>query len=319
MDQTRGNNREYLSALEVERNKVELFQRELPLCLQLVNETIEKLKKQIEKEQSECEDLISINLNLSTSENEEDAEDKSDKEKDWSQTLQLWNEKPDETQPPKDQTENLVMVETRHINSELHSAESEEDESKKKDKKEKGEEKEKEDSRKTRRCWSPELHRHFVQALEQLGGPHVATPKQIREVMKVEGLTNDEVKSHLQKYRLHSKKPSSRTSNNNNNNNNNSPTRAPQFVLVGAWVPPPDCNNSENSTISPTNIIYPSIVSLPANFILANNNQERSSQRRFNGSPKGPLEKRPTGDDGNDKSNSSQNTVNGATSHLLSL
>lgn len=28
----------------------------------------------------------------------------------------------------------------------------------------------------------------------------VATPKQIREVMKVEGLTNDEVKSHLQVY-----------------------------------------------------------------------------------------------------------------------
>jgi hypothetical protein len=26
----------------------------------------------------------------------------------------------------------------------------------------------------------------------------VATPKQIREVMKVDGLTNDEVKSHLQ-------------------------------------------------------------------------------------------------------------------------
>lgn len=26
----------------------------------------------------------------------------------------------------------------------------------------------------------------------------VATPKQIRELMKVDGLTNDEVKSHLQ-------------------------------------------------------------------------------------------------------------------------
>lgn len=65
-------------------------------------------------------------------------------------------------------------------------------------------------SRKTRRCWSPELHRHFVAALHQLGGPQVATPKQIREVMKVDGLTNDEVKSHLQKYRLHNQRcPSS--------------------------------------------------------------------------------------------------------------
>ena len=31
----------------------------------------------------------------------------------------------------------------------------------------------------------------------------VATPKQIRELMKVDGLTNDEVKSHLQVSRLH--------------------------------------------------------------------------------------------------------------------
>jgi len=101
-------------------------------------------------------------------------------------------------------------------------------------------------SRKVRRCWSTELHRQFVAALNQLGGPQgepssssgtkftiflsnfgppacscliachirniylelmssfihavsaVATPKQIRELMKVDGLTNDEVKSHLQ-------------------------------------------------------------------------------------------------------------------------
>lgn len=67
-------------------------------------------------------------------------------------------------------------------------------------------------SRKTRRCWSPELHRHFVAALHQLGGPQVATPKQIREVMKVDGLTNDEVKSHLQKYRLHNQRSPSSSS-----------------------------------------------------------------------------------------------------------
>ncbi|KAL4366816.1 hypothetical protein GQ457_05G013300 [Hibiscus cannabinus] len=61
-------------------------------------------------------------------------------------------------------------------------------------------------SRKQRRCWSPELHRRFVEALQQLGGSKVATPKQIRELMQVEDLTNDEVKSHLQKYRLHFRK-----------------------------------------------------------------------------------------------------------------
>ncbi|XP_021714242.1 transcription factor HHO5-like [Chenopodium quinoa] len=61
-------------------------------------------------------------------------------------------------------------------------------------------------TRKRRRCWSPELHRRFVDALESLGGAQVATPKQIKELMKVDGLTNDEVKSHLQKYRLHVRK-----------------------------------------------------------------------------------------------------------------
>ncbi|XP_059655546.1 transcription factor HHO2-like [Cornus florida] len=86
--------------------------------------------------------------------------------------------------------------------------------------------------RKERRCWSPELHRRFLHALQQLGGSHVATPKQIRELMKVDGLTNDEVKSHLQKYRLHTRRPSSSSQNSN--------PQAPQFVVVGGiWVPPP--------------------------------------------------------------------------------
>ncbi|GAB2300378.1 hypothetical protein Dimus_034419 [Dionaea muscipula] len=83
--------------------------------------------------------------------------------------------------------------------------------------------------RKARRCWSPELHRRFVNALQMLGGSQVATPKQIRELMKVDGLTNDEVKSHLQKYRLHTRRPSP------------SPqapgTPAPQLVILGGlWV-----------------------------------------------------------------------------------
>ncbi|KAG6729317.1 hypothetical protein I3842_01G021800 [Carya illinoinensis] len=52
--------------------------------------------------------------------------------------------------------------------------------------------------RKQRRYWSPQLHRCFFEAVQQLGGEQVATPKQIRELMQVDGLTNDEVKSHLQ-------------------------------------------------------------------------------------------------------------------------
>ncbi|XP_021905360.1 uncharacterized protein LOC110820240 [Carica papaya] len=53
-----------------------------------------------------------------------------------------------------------------------------------------------------RRSWSSELHGRFVQALDLLGGDEVATPKQIKEIMQVEGLTSEQVKSHLQRYRL---------------------------------------------------------------------------------------------------------------------
>ncbi|PSS30764.1 Myb family transcription factor EFM like [Actinidia chinensis var. chinensis] len=62
------------------------------------------------------------------------------------------------------------------------------------------------EKKRQRRSWSPELHRRFVDALEQLGGAQTATPKHIRELMEVDGLTNDEVKSHLQKYRIHVQK-----------------------------------------------------------------------------------------------------------------
>ncbi|KAB1211420.1 putative transcription factor RL9 [Morella rubra] len=49
-----------------------------------------------------------------------------------------------------------------------------------------------------RRKWTQELHAKFVEALNFLGGHEVATPKHIRQVMLMEGLTNDQVKSHLQ-------------------------------------------------------------------------------------------------------------------------
>lgn len=114
-------------------------------------------------------------------------------------------------------------------------------------------EKEGQFQRKPRRSWSPMLHRKFLQALQKLGGSHynllsnelwlrypwlhfcidcsgssyctVATPKQIRDLMKVDSLTNDEVKNHLQKYRLHGRQPGHLIYNNNRH--------AAQFVVVG--------------------------------------------------------------------------------------
>jgi SHAQKYF class myb-like DNA-binding protein len=119
---------------------------------------------------------------------------------------------------------------------------------------------EKEEKRKQRRCWSQELHKRFLQALQQLGGADSATPKQIRELMNVDGLTNDEVKSHLQKYRLHTRRPSP-----SNNESANSQTAAP-FVLVGnIFVQQQEYGGVASSTTSGemTKVVAPSGIYAP--------------------------------------------------------
>ncbi|KAL8216397.1 hypothetical protein R6Q57_023234 [Mikania cordata] len=55
--------------------------------------------------------------------------------------------------------------------------------------------------RKIKVDWTSELHKKFVQAVEQLGVDQ-AIPSRILELMHVEGLTRHNVASHLQKYRL---------------------------------------------------------------------------------------------------------------------
>ncbi|KAF9592008.1 hypothetical protein IFM89_011591 [Coptis chinensis] len=275
---------EYMQALEEERRKIQVFHRELPLCLDLVNQAIENCKQQVYScERSECEEneeetsseggpvleeFIPIKRSLSSSQEEKSDEHKSNESNgtkvDWLRSVQLWNQNP--SSPSKEvihnsqeNSEKVIGVKenggafhpfhkskvvkpmvkavkeaevgtniTMTIQNSVPAAStsSTADNSHKKKEDKEGL------NRKTRRCWSPELHRDFLQALQQLGGSHAATPKQIRELMKVDGLTNDEVKSHLQKYRLHTRRPGPSI----HSNCNNQPT---QFVVVGGiWVPP---------------------------------------------------------------------------------
>ncbi|XP_043690262.1 transcription activator GLK1-like isoform X2 [Telopea speciosissima] len=58
--------------------------------------------------------------------------------------------------------------------------------------------------RKVKIDWTPELHRRFVQAVEQLGVDK-AVPSRILELMGVDCLTRHNIASHLQKYRSHRK------------------------------------------------------------------------------------------------------------------
>ncbi|KAK9275968.1 hypothetical protein L1049_023244 [Liquidambar formosana] len=59
--------------------------------------------------------------------------------------------------------------------------------------------------KKPRVVWSVDLHRKFVAAVNQLG-VEKAVPKKILDLMNVDGLTRENVASHLQKFRLYLKR-----------------------------------------------------------------------------------------------------------------
>ncbi|XP_047056545.1 transcription factor PCL1-like, partial [Lolium rigidum] len=59
--------------------------------------------------------------------------------------------------------------------------------------------------KKARMVWTPSLHHRFVEAVDRLGEKG-AVPKAIVRLMNVDGLTRENVASHLQKYRLYLKR-----------------------------------------------------------------------------------------------------------------
>lgn len=305
---------DFLSRLEEERLKIDAFKRELPLCMQLLNNAMETFRQQLQTYRASqggqrpvLEEFIPIKVQ-SSSECTEKTSNMSDSKANWMTSAQLWSQTNDKTKQqqtittasPKETPDIGFLVSpklgldakqrnggaflpfSKERNScpagttrglpelALASLDHKESEDKKcleikdigmsncsrvenptlttgmiiEQGKAAGVH---EDSqtistnngittttsqthRKARRCWSPDLHRRFVSALQILGGSQVATPKQIRELMKVDGLTNDEVKSHLQKYRLHTRRPSPSPQ--------STGTGAPQLVVLGGiWVP----------------------------------------------------------------------------------
>ncbi|KQJ94471.1 transcription factor NIGT1 [Brachypodium distachyon] len=336
---TRRRFRDYLLALEEERRKIHVFQRELPLCLDLVTQTIEGMKSQMdavvgsEETVSDhgpvLEEFIPLKPSLSLCSSEEESthavapvnspkKDESERARpptpetkkampDWLQSVQLWSQEPQQSCPNKELPCKPVALNATKTRGAFHPFEKEKraepelpassttaaassavvgdscgdkatsdtevahekikdtNKDMEKDSKE-GQSSQQQHNRKARRCWAPELHRRFLQALQQLGGSHVATPKQIRELMKVDGLTNDEVKSHLQKYRLHTtRRPSSTVA----QSNNAAQAAAPQFVVVGSciWVPPQEyaaaAAQQQANNNSPA-VVYAPVATMPS-------------------------------------------------------
>ncbi|KAI3526184.1 hypothetical protein L1887_05427 [Cichorium endivia] len=60
-------------------------------------------------------------------------------------------------------------------------------------------------SKRPRLVWTPQLHKRFVEVVAHLGLKN-AVPKTIMQLMNVEGLSRENVASHLQKYRLYLKR-----------------------------------------------------------------------------------------------------------------
>ncbi|XP_076943265.1 transcription factor BOA-like [Bidens hawaiensis] len=60
-------------------------------------------------------------------------------------------------------------------------------------------------SKRQRLVWTPQLHKRFIEVVAHLGVKN-AVPKTIMQLMNVEGLTRENVASHLQKYRLYLKR-----------------------------------------------------------------------------------------------------------------
>ncbi|KAL2471317.1 Transcription factor LUX [Abeliophyllum distichum] len=87
-----------------------------------------------------------------------------------------------------------------------------------------------------RLVWTPQLHKRFVDVVAHLGLKN-AVPKTIMQLMNVEGLTRENVASHLQKYRLYVKRMQGLS--------NEGPS-ASDHLFASTPVPPQSFNDSSS-------------------------------------------------------------------------
>ncbi|URD97221.1 MYB family transcription factor, partial [Musa troglodytarum] len=231
---------ESIRILEEEKRKIEAFKRELPLCIHLLGEVIDGLKKETERCGGGCFGRVLEEFLPVESRVEQDGGVQVDDKMNWMSSAQLWSDNYGENDisPRNHEEKENLFSECKSpggggafLPFGAPSTVSASSEEKKPARRVCGRgpksvgrapeswsppapatacghlgfQSQHRPSRKARRCWSQELHRRFTLAIRQLGGAQgewllqsLATPKRIREAMKVEGLTNDEVKSHLQ-------------------------------------------------------------------------------------------------------------------------
>ncbi|KAJ8452617.1 hypothetical protein Cgig2_004953 [Carnegiea gigantea] len=98
-----------------------------------------------------------------------------------------------------------------------------------------------------RLVWTPQLHKRFVEVVAHLGIKN-AVPKTIMQLMNVEGLTRENVASHLQKYRLYLKRMQDGGSNSLFDGPSNS-TSAGASSEPPPPPPPPAQNGNSNGNV----------------------------------------------------------------------
>ncbi|CAN0890639.1 Transcription factor MYBC1 [Linum grandiflorum] len=87
-----------------------------------------------------------------------------------------------------------------------------------------------------RLVWTPQLHKRFVDAVAHLGIKN-AVPKTIMQLMSVDGLTRENVASHLQKYRLYLKRMQGLSSSGAGINGGGSVDAATDHLFASSPVP----------------------------------------------------------------------------------